>query len=538
MTIHDYVRVLRKRWRVLVVCVLIATGTAGAIVWRTTPKYEATTQLFVAATDLSSDLSGLAQGGQFTQERVQSYANIIDSLQVTGPVAAQAGDGLTAAQITNEVSASAPPNTVLVNVHLTDTSAKRAQALADAVSDQFAQYADQLETTPGSASSPVKVTVVKRAQLPTRPVSPKKTLDLVLGLLVGLSVGVGGVLLRETLDTSVKDLRQIQDDFGLPVLGAIAYDPDAKPRPLVVQADPHSTRAEAFRQLRTNLQFLDVDHSPRSLVFSSSIPEEGKTTTATNLAITMAQSGLRVVVVEADLRRPRLATYLGLDGAVGLTSVLVGTASLEDALQPWGDGQLDVLASGPTPPNPSELLGSHGMASVIQRLEQQYDFVLIDAPPLLPVTDAAVVATIASGAVLIVHHGHTRQKQLAQAVAALRSVDVTVYGVVLTMVPTKGPDAYYYGYNYRYDQAAADGRSRGSASDVAAPIHSADANDAPPTNRLASINGAAATRDTDILRQGPMAPGGSDPRRSVAASLVPSPAKSERETDPLEFFLT
>jgi capsular exopolysaccharide synthesis family protein len=488
--LRDYVRVLRKRWRLIAICTLLAIGAAAAVTWQTTPKYQASTQLFVAARDTSSNVGNLAAGGQFTQARVQSYANIVNSPQVADAVATQLHAGLTGRQIAKEITATAPLNTVLVNVSVNDTSPQRAQAIANAVSDQFATFAANLETTPGSASSPVKVTVVKRAELPLSPVSPRKKLNLILGLLVGLAIGVGGAVLRETLDTTVKDPEQVQREMGLPMLGAIAYDPDATKRPLIVHADPRSSRSEAFRQLRTNLQFVNIDRAPRSLVISSSVPEEGKTTTATNLAIALAQSGMRVLLVEADLRRPRMADYLGIEGAVGLTSVLIGRAELADAVQHWGDdsARLDVLPSGPTPPNPSELLGSKGMAELLRELELTYDLVLIDAPPLLPVTDAAVLANVASGAVVIVRYGHTRREQLARAVESLRSVGAEVFGVVLTMTPTRGPDSYYYGYGYRYDRPAS---RRGKLELVTPVARGSRSSDPPATAATTTLAGTA-----------------------------------------------
>ena len=160
-----------------------------------------------------------------------------------------------------------------------------------------------------------------------------------------------------------------------------------------------------------------------------------------------------MILVEADLRRPRLADYLGLENAVGLTDALVGRADLDDLIQPWGDGTLQVLASGPTPPNPSELLGSHQMGELLRELESRCDLVLLDAPPLLPVTDAAVLASHASGAIVIIRSGHTTREQARRAVEILRTVDIHLYGAVLNMVSTKGPDAYKYGY-YGYGYAA------------------------------------------------------------------------------------
>jgi len=227
-----------------------------------------------------------------------------------------------------------------------------------------------------------------------------------------LLLGVGLAMLRETLDTTVKTADDLQRQAQAPVLGVIEFDPEAKTHPLVVQVDPHSSRAEAFRQLRTNLQFVDVDRRPTSIVVTSSLPEEGKTTTTVNLAITLAQAGVSVALVEGDLRRPRLADYLGIEGSVGLTTVLVGQAALPDAVQEWGGAGLLVLPSGQTPPNPSELLGARGMTDIVRELERRVDLVLIDAPPLLPVTDAAVLSVICSGTLLIVQHGHTKREQV------------------------------------------------------------------------------------------------------------------------------
>jgi capsular exopolysaccharide synthesis family protein len=454
LELREYIRILRKRWRIIACLALVAVVVVGGLGLHATRQYQSHTEFFVSTVESNGDTNSAYNGSLFSEARVTSYSDIMNGPLVAQAASARLGGQPSAEVIQREISASSVTNTVLLNVTVTDPSPQRAHLIAAAIGTIFPPIAKRIEAG-GANASPIKVSVVKPATFSNAAVSPQITRDVVLALLLGLLLGVGAAVVRESLDTTVKDANQVQEDLGLPTLGAIAFDPEAPNRPLVVHADPRSPRAEAFRQLRTNLQFIDVDRAPKSLVISSSIPEEGKTTTATNLAITMAQSGLRVLIVEGDLRRPRLANYLGLEGAVGLTSVLAGKVKIADAIQPWGDGQLSVLPSGPIPPNPSELLGSQGMAEVIRELERSFDFVLIDAPPLLPVTDAAVIATSAGGAVLVARHGHTRQKQLAHAVAALHSVGATVYGVVLTMVPTKGPDAYYYGYNYNYDSLKA-----------------------------------------------------------------------------------
>ena len=456
MDLRDYLRVVRKRWALITLIALLCLGAALSLAFLQQPTYQATAQLFVSVNDSGADqTSQVYQGGLAATQRVKSYADIVNSPRITAAVQKELGTDLTADQIGREISADNPLDTVLLNVHVRDTNRARAQEIANAVAQQFGLLVNELETPQGSGTSPVKVSQVQQAQLPTAPVAPNKKVDVGLGLLLGLALGVALSVLLEVLDTSVKSAEELEAASESSVLGVIGFDSDASKSPLIVQTDPHSPRAEAFRQLRTNLQFVDIDHPVKSIVITSSIPQEGKSTTTANLAITLAQAGLKVVLVEADLRRPKLMQYLGVEGAVGVTSVLIGRVSLDDALQPWGNGSLMVLPSGPTPPNPSELLGSQGMAELIAALEARADIVLVDAPPLLPVTDAAVLAKICDGALLIVRHGVTSREQVSRAVESLRVVDAHLIGNVLNMAPAKGPDAYGYGYAYRYTSTPA-----------------------------------------------------------------------------------
>jgi capsular exopolysaccharide synthesis family protein len=294
---------------------------------------------------------------------------------------------------------------------------------------------------------------VQDATIPTSAVSPNIPLNLALGALVGLALGLGVAVLREVLDTRIRNQRDVELISDVPILGGIAFDIKAAERPLIVQVDPRSPRAESFRTLRTNLQFVEIEGA-RSFVVTSSVEREGKSTTAVNLAIAMADAGMRVLLVDADLRRPKAAQYLDLEGAVGLTDVLIGRATLADTVQRWGRNGLHVLPAGMVPPNPSELLGSQAMKRLIAAVEGEFDTVIFDSPPLLPVTDAAILSKRVGATIMVVAAGYTRKNQLAGAITALQNVDVQVSGLVLTMLPVKGPDAYgygHYGYGYGYD---------------------------------------------------------------------------------------
>jgi capsular exopolysaccharide synthesis family protein len=446
--LRDYARTLRKRWALVALCMLLALGAAAAATLLATKQYTSSSQLFVSSRDQTGAISDALQGSQFAQQRIKSYALVADSPGITDVVAKRLG--ISPAELAGKVSAAAPLDTVLLNITATDKSPAQAQKIAAAVADEVTTRIPQLETPSGSSSAPVKITVIKSASLPGAPSSPRPKVNLALGLLIGLALGVGAAVLRETLDTTIKGKDDLQKLTGATPLGIIAHDPDVAKRPLVVQIEAQSPRAESFRQLRTNLQFVDVDRPLKTVVMTSASAEEGKSTTACNLAITLAQAGVRTVLVEADLRRPKVADYMGLEGAVGLTSVLAGLATLDEALQPWGRNAMWVLASGPLPPNPSEILGSHQMSELLKALEDRADVIVLDSPPLLPVTDAAVLARHADGAVLVVRHGKTRREQVTRALEALKGVDAKLLGTVLNWAPVKGPDADNYGYGPGY----------------------------------------------------------------------------------------
>jgi capsular exopolysaccharide synthesis family protein len=221
------------------------------------------------------------------------------------------------------------------------------------------------------------------------------------------------------------------------VLGVIGRDPKIPTSPLVMYGAPHTPLAEAFRQLRTNVQFVDVDRERKVILVSSATAGEGRTTTVCNLGLAVAEAGARVLIVDADLRDPSVAQCLSIDGTRGLTDVLLNQITIERAIQPIGP-TLDVLPSGPLPPNPSELLGSNRMVKLLAMLRGRYDVILIDAAPLLPVTDAAVLAPRVDGVLVLVRHGKTVLRDLQAAKDALHAVSGRVLGSVMTMVPHIG----------------------------------------------------------------------------------------------------
>lgn len=309
------------------------------------------------------------------------------------------------------------------------------------------------------------VRIIDEATMPTFAVSPNRRRAFFMSLVMGLLLGVGLAVLLDRLDDSVRSPTELSESYALPVLGLIpaigtaelpAGDATGLSR-IVTHADPRSPVAEAYRSLRTNLAFARMQRGLRSLLLTSPGPADGKSTTVANLAITFAQQGQRTLLVDADLRRAVLDKTFGVSRAPGLTDVIIGEATIDQAVHETQVPNLFVITSGQLPPNPSELLGSTAMRDVLGQMESRFDMVLFDSPPLLAVTDAAVLSTIVDGTVLIARMGSTQRRALWRAASQLRAVSANVMGGVLNDLRAEtssyyGGDGYYYYYYASHDE--------------------------------------------------------------------------------------
>lgn len=451
MELRDYLKVVRRRWRIIVMSLLVVVALAAILTYRTTPQYQSNARLFVSTTDQSA--SQAFQGGSFAIQRVSSYADLVNGQELASRVIQQLNLSVTPGELSSKITATVVPDTVILEISATDPNAQAAQRIDQAAAEQLTKFVSELETPPGKRNAPVKATIVDEASLSSSPVSPQPTRNIGLAVVLGLLLGVGLAVLRELLDTSVKGPEDIAELSEAPVLGGILFDSDTPKHPLLTDLSPHSPRVEAFRILRTNLQFVDVDHDKKVFVVTSSVPGEGKTSTASNTALALQTTGQRTLLIDGDMRRPQLAKLFSLEGSVGLTSVLLGRIDLEEAVQEHRESGLAVLTSGSLPPNPAELLQSHAMKQLLDEARLHYDAIIIDAPPLLPVTDAALIATIADGAVIVVRQGKTSRDQFSSSVARLKAVGARPLGVTLNMVASRGRKGYGYGYGYGYSYA-------------------------------------------------------------------------------------
>lgn len=436
MSQRQLVKPLARRWPTILITTLVGVGLAVLYLNLATQHYSAHADVLVTPPAAKST-------DAVAERTIASYAHVLGGRTIAGRVVEDLALSGSAGSVDRHLSARVLDGTSVLRVTADSTRRQQAADMSQSAAEAFVSWLSEEETD-------LSATVVNTATTPTDPSSPEPVRWIILGGLLGLLAGIAIAAARNASDRSVHSPAELEEAAGAPVLGAIAYDRAAVQTPLITSLGTHHPRFEAVRILRTNLQFLDIDRDNKVITITSSLAGEGKSTTACNLAIALAQAGSQVALVEGDLRRPRVSEYLGIEKSVGLTTVLVGRVSLDSALQQAATPGLDVLASGALPPNPSEILQTNAMRSLVSELRHRYDVVLIDAPPLLPVTDASLLASISDGAILVVRHGETGLDEVRTATERLHSVGARLLGTVLSMSPVKELSRYGYGYGYGY----------------------------------------------------------------------------------------
>jgi succinoglycan biosynthesis transport protein ExoP len=513
LELRDYVNVLRRRKAIIALTVLLVVGAALAFSYAQTPVYEATAEVLVQPRVSEQILTPSADGSSRAvdpQRAVDTEIKVLESRTVEAAVRRKLGR-------LPKISASHAGQTDVIRVRVRSTKAseaaadantyartyidvRRQQAIDDFLSagqqvqakivdlqrqmdalptsltpdpsvdaqrvslgQQQAYYRQQLDQLQVAAqiSRSGGSQVVSRATTPTSPVEPETIRNGLIALALGLLLGIGLAFLREYLDDSIRTKDDLERaSGGLPVIGLIPMVSGWKNRQtpyLATAADPTSPAAEAYRTLRTSVQFLGLDRPLHALIATSPTKQEGKTTTLANLAVTLAKADQRTILLDCDLRRPRIHKFFGLSNESGFTSVLLGTDPLGEAIRPVdGYPALAVLASGPRPPDPSELLSSQRTREVLDALRSRCDLLLIDSPPILPVSDTLALSAFVDATLLVGSANQTSRRALHRAIELLRQVNASLVGTVLNEVGPEGAYAYAYA-GYAFHQRPAVG---------------------------------------------------------------------------------
>jgi len=432
---------LRRRLVPILLCLAVGIGGALTVTHRTPKLYRAADTLIVNIPQASNPAEAL-QGVQLSSQLLASYAQVATSRAAASKIREQLGLADSVASVRAKISAAPVPETLLMTISATDGDPVRAASLADAAAQVFI---DSVRTLEEGKEDRVQPSVVDNAVVPSTPISPRPRLNLLAGGFAGLVVAAALVLLLEGLDRSVKGPTQLGELSQGPVLGIVPRLGSSARYPAATLDQPLTPSAEAYRALRTAIRFLDPDRPLETILITSAGPDEGKSTTAAHFAVALAQSGERVVLVDGDLRRGTLYDLFGLPAGAGITSVITGEASIDDVLQNWRD-LVPVMGTGPLPPNPAEILGSQAMASLLEQLRRLADVVVIDAPPVLPVTDAVALSTQVDGVVLVARDARTSRHSIVEARRRLDGVGANVVGCVLNAAKTSSD--LYSDYTY------------------------------------------------------------------------------------------
>lgn len=489
MELRTYLRIVRSHW--LGILLLTVLGVVVAFGWTLLqPRvYTADAGGYVAAVrgDGATDAGSALVAENLAKAKVKSFLDLGTWRSVAENAIEELGIDASPEAVVNRVRVTNPADTVNIKVEASASTPEGARDLAQAWIRGMAAEIESLESSDGASLAAVQLVPGDSARLPSAPSSPNTRLALAIGGLIGLALGIGYAVLRYTLDRRIRSADAVEKETGVAVVGLIPEERSFTPVDRLLPIDAGSSGganaklfavSEAMRELRTNIQFMDVDNPPRIIVVTSPLPGDGKSTTAANLAITLAANGQKVVLIDGDLRRPTVATIFHLVDGVGVTDVLAGRATLEDVAQRVGRaGNLLVLGAGKLPPNPSEVLGSERMRTLLRELAEDYT-VIVDAPPLLPVTDAAVLSHSADGAVVVASVGKTTFEALTKALVNLDRAGARPLGVVLNRVPRKGRAGYrdyrYEGDYYQSGKPAKGGSAKSRGEAVTVPDSPAD----------------------------------------------------------------
>ncbi len=448
MDLRDFLGVLAARWKFAVATVVLGSVATATYLVLAAPQYGSDVKLFV-----STPTGGQADfaAAFIVTQRVESYADLATDPATMQRVIDRLGLDTTFEDLQGQVSSSVIPGTQTVEITVRASTPEAAQSIADTAGQEVIDLVAQLEEPPSGDEPTLVARVASPASISDSPVSPNIPLVLGIGILLSIFLAVAGAVLRDLLDRTLKSRQDVEKVTGSVVLSTLPFDPNVKKEPALSSIG--GPLAEALRVLRTNLQFANLDADRQMILVSSAMPDEGKTLVATNLAVSMAQSGRSVLLVDADMRNPNVAEVLGLENGVGLVTVLVGRATLEEAIQEHPNG-ISFLGTGPRPPNPAEVLETQAMKDLLTRARSMFDTVIVDAPPMLPVADAAILVTEVDGALLLARHGSTTREQLRLAVARIETVGGRLFGTVLNRTPRRAAggygDGYGYGYGYGY----------------------------------------------------------------------------------------
>lgn len=442
MTLQDYLEALRRHWIVIVVLAVVGGGAAFGYARTLAPEYSSTAAVMVVPQHGEST-NELVQGSSYVQSLVQTYTVLASSPLVLSPVIEELGLEETPTQLAKRVTVVNTLNTVVIEISVTDSSAKSAQRITEEITDSLIEAVPQVSPSDAEDKSAVRLETIAPARMPQAPIGPNTRLITLVGAALGLAAGIVYALFRRVLGTRITERGDIAAVTDAPVIGEIVAWRRSYTILSTMLRSRDSRSAESFRGLAANLKYVAVDRDLRVVMMTSSAPHEGKSSVSIGLAGALAESGHRVLVIDADLRRSSIATQLQLEGSIGVTSVLVGEVTFDEAVQHSEAMNIDIIAGGAAAPNPGQLITSHRLRELVDTARENYEYVIIDSAPALVVSDALWLADLSDGVLVVARSGTTRRKQISAVLSTLKSTHKDVVGIVLNAVKRSERGPYY-----------------------------------------------------------------------------------------------
>jgi len=466
MDLREIIHIFSVRWWVIAIFMVVSILVTGFVTFTVLdPVYRAETSLFVGR---ESDKIASLDLGEFNLNKslVSDYRQLILSRLVTKEVIEELGLDMSVETFQKKVEVTTIQDSRLFKISFESTDPQLAMDVANSLAEVLVEKAQDIIQVKN-------VRIVDVAELPQNPIKPNKRQNIVIAAILGAFIGAGVVLLLEYLDYTIKNANDVEKHLKLNTIGEIPQfegekrgknkgllsgkiqssrkkrDKNTISPVLITITDPKAPASEAYRSLRTNIGYSGIDKQVKLIVITSSGMAEGKSTTAANLAISLAQSGKKVLLMEGDLRKPRVHRYFSLSNDIGITDVVVKNLKIEEAIKRFKDNEnLSIICSGSLPPNPTEILESKKLADLLHQLKEEFDLVLIDTPPVGQLTDGAVLASIADGVILVAASGESNIDMVKRSKAALMQVNANIIGVVLTKINKATSGSYYKYYNY------------------------------------------------------------------------------------------
>lgn len=448
--IREIYQTIRKRVWIIIAITLLAAFLSGIVsIFFLNEVYKSSTTLIVSKQNQGTGNDMQLSDVNLARYLVNTYSALAKSNLVLDRVLSELNLNMSLSQLKSKINVSAEGNTEIIRISVEDTVPERAMDIANSLAIIFIDEVNHLLKMEN-------VQVIDTARASHSPIRPRTMKNIAIAIVLGLMAGMGIVLLIEYLDNTIKTPEDVQKCMQLSVIGRIPdFDHESPKRKhtnrttrLIGSPSVKAPVEEAYKTLRTNIQYSNLDNDLKIILVTSTSPEEGKTSTSSNLAISMAQSDNKVLLIDCDLRKPSVHKAFHILNIKGLTNVIAENMDYHEILNSVGIPNLDILTSGPTPPNPSELLGSTRMQVFIKKVLEEYDVIILDSPPVLPVSDAMVLSQLADRVIFVTRYGKTTYDEAENAKQGMENVGAKILGAVMNDIPIDAEGGGYYYYSY------------------------------------------------------------------------------------------